>query len=391
MTGRVVAAHAAQVGAGRVEGPLKGHHHQTYAVPVDPASPLAGEFRWLKLREPREVRWYDMRLFTSEELVIEELYGRLPHIPRVVRMSADPDAGPDADPNAGPDVHTGADAGIVTLSEFIEGTTLDRLPAAARHLPERFLAQLAELFAALAAVDVGPLLARALPECGCAEGEPGERDSRGFLRQLAHFTVAHIYRGESGLPDTARLFHDLGVRDEILAGLAHRVPELTPRPPRLLHADLHRKNLVVDRRGALWPIDWDLALVGDPLYELATHLHLMGYRPDQEREVVRRWRAAVGPAAARGAAADLGHYRDFKRLQSVCTDVIRGAARVAESAVRVGPGDALPAGAVRRAAAGARAALAGARGLLGLEKVPPLVAVEAAYEAWWRHGGVSKA
>lgn len=366
MTGRVL-EEVGQVQADLVEGPLKGHHHQTYAVPVDPASPLAGEFRRLKLREPREVRWYDMRAFDSEELVTEELHGRLPHVPRVLR--------------------TALGASTVTLTEFIEGTTLDRLPSNAPHLPERFLRQLAELFAALAAVDVGPFLAHARPECACAESAPGERDSRGFLRQLAHFTVAHIYLADTARPETAALFRELGVREETLRALPDRWPGLTPRPPRLLHADLHRKNLVVDRRGALWPIDWDLALVGDPLYELATHLHLMGYRPDQEADVVRRWSAAVGPAAARGLTADLPHYRDFKRLQSVCTDVIRGTARVAEAAARGGPGAPVPAGALRRAAAGARAALAGARELLGLEKVPPLVAVEAAYEAWaagWR-------
>jgi hypothetical protein len=364
-----VLVEAAHARIDRVEGPLKGHHHQTYAVPVDAASPLAGEFRWLKLREPREVRWYDMRQFAAEEQVTEQLHGRLPRIPRVLRMA----------------VGAGR-LGTVTLAEFIEGTTLDRLPVRGRPVPERFLRQLAELFAALGAVEVGPFLGRARAECECGGAGPGERDSSGFLRQLVHFTVRHVYEGEPGpgLPETGGLFRELGVAGGAVEEWAARAPRLTAREPRLLHGDLHRRNLVVDRRGALWPIDWDLALVGDPLYELATHLHLMDYPVDQEAEVVRRWREAVGPGASRGTAADLPHYLDFKRLQSVCTDVVRGAARVAEAAARAGHGAEVPGGELRRAAAGVRKALAGARGVLGLEKVPPLVAVEAAFEAWWR-------
>lgn len=348
---RRVVAHAEGVGADRLEGPLKGFHHQTFAVRLDPGSPLAAEFRWLKLREPRPgVFWYDMRYFPSEDRLLQWLHGRLPRVPRVTRYPV-------------------RDA-MVTFAEFIEGVTLDRLPSAARKVPERILGQLEEFFAALAAIDPEPLLAEGRSDCDCADG-PAGRGPAGFLRELAHFTVVHIYLPHR--PLFGGLFDDLGVNHETLAGLPRRVPDLTFREPRVLHGDLHRKNLVVDRWGALWTIDWELALIGDPLYDLATHLHLMGYRPDQEADMIHRWSRAVGPAAARGLDADLPHYRDFKRVQSVCTDVIRGAARLAES-----PGDA----ALRRAAMTVRRALLAAREPLGMDKVPPAVAVEAAFEAW---------
>lgn len=358
MTWRV-GAHVAAVGADRIEGPLKGNHHYSFAVRLDRGSPLAGDFTWLKLREPRPgIFWYDMRFFPSEDLLLQRLQGRLPHVPRVRRY-------PVSD-------------GELTFAEFIEGVTLDRLPAAAERVPERVLGQLEELFAALASVDPGPLLADGQSSCDCADGARGtaDRGSNGFLSELLHFAVAHIYLPHR--PRLGGLFEDLGVSDETLTGLPHRAPVLTPRPPRLLHGDLHRKNLVVDRWGALWAIDWELALIGDPLYDLATHLHLMDYRPDQEGDVVGRWRRAVGAAAARGLETDLPHYRDFKRVQSVCTDVIRSAARLAEQ-----PGSAP----LRRVAAVVHRALLAAREPLGLEKVPPVVAVEAAFEAWLRSQG----
>lgn len=351
MTWRV-GAHAAPVGADLVEGPLKGNHHFTFALRLDRASPLAGEFPWLKLREPREgVFWYDMRYFPSEDRLLEQVQGRLPRVPRVRRAAVRDD--------------------VLTFAEFIEGVTLDRWPAAAERVPEQILEQLEELFAALAAIDPGPLLAEGQPSCDCADGGAGGRDGSGFLRQLLHFTLAHIY-----LPNRPRLgglFDELGVSHEALTGLPGQVPDLTPRGPRLLHGDLHRKNLVVDRRGALWTIDWELALIGDPLYDLATHLHLMGYRPDQERDVIRRWCRAVGPDASRGLDADLPRYRAFKRAQSVCTDVIRGAARLAEHPDGTQLG---------RVTAGVYRALVAAQDVLGMEKVPPPVAVEAAFEAW---------
>lgn len=363
MTWRV-GAHVAEVGAERVEGPLKGNHHFSFAVRLDRGSPLAGDFTWLKLREPRPgIFWYDMRFFPSEDLLLQRLQGRLPHVPRVRRY-------PVSD-------------GEMTFAEFIEGVTLDRLPAAAERVPERVLGQLEELFGALVAVDPGPLLADGQPSCDCADGagSTGDRGSTGFLRALLHFAVVHIYLPHR--PLLGSLFEDLGVSDETLTCLPHRVPDLTPRAARLLHGDLHRKNLVVDRRGALWAIDWELALIGDPLYDLATHLHLMGYSSDQERDVVCRWRRAVGEAAARGLEADLPHYRDFKRVQSVCTDVIRSAARLAEQRGDGPPQSGRPGStSLRRVAAVVHRALMAAREPLGLEKVPPIVAVEAAFEAW---------
>ncbi|CAG7616397.1 phosphotransferase family protein [Actinacidiphila bryophytorum] len=358
MTWRV-GTHGAEVGVDRVEGPLKGHHHYSFAVRLDRGSPLAGDFTWLKLREPRPgIFWYDMRFFPSEDLLLEWVQGRLPHVPRVRRLRV-------------------LD-GELTFAEFIEGVTLDRLPAAAERVPERVLEQVEELFAALAAVDPEPLLAGGQPSCDCADRESGSgaRGATGFLPELLHFAVTHIYLPHR--PRLGGLFEDLGVSDRTLTGLPYRVPDLTPRAPRLLHGDLHRKNLVVDRWGSLWAIDWELALIGDPLYDLATHLHLMGYRPDQEGDVVRRWCRAVGPDAARGLEADLPHYRDFKRVQSVCTDVIRSAARLAEQ-----PGSA----SLRRVAAVVHRALLAAREPLDMEKVPPLVAVEAAFEAWLRSKG----
>ncbi|MFF7158705.1 phosphotransferase [Streptomyces sp. NPDC008139] len=378
---------AKAVGAELVEGPLKGYHHQTYAVLLDPGSPFATDFRRLKLREPREgVYWYDMRWFSSEDLLLRRLNERhrdlFPYIPQVRELDVQG--------------HRMAFLG------FIEGVTLDRAPdSRGGRVAERFLRQIEDLFRSLAALDAEPLAAHGgqPAPCGCEGREQdltrsGKGGSTAFLRGLTHFTVRHAYEGRqrASLHD---LLVELGVPGNALNAFARAEPELTDRPRALLHGDLHRKNFIVDRVGALWTIDWELALIGDPLYDLATHLHLMAYYPEQELEMVRRWERAVGPDASAGARDDLPHYRAYKRVQSLCTDVIRAATRLVESPDT--PGTDTACLRLRGTAALVRKALDAALEPLGIEKAPPRQAVEDVFDAWWRqewkasHGGSAAA
>lgn len=346
-----IEAGAFRLGADRVEGPLKGYHHHAFAVHLDPGSPLAGEFGWLKLKEPRPgVFWYDMRCFSSEDRLLQELYGRVPRVPRVSGF--------------------GYGDELVTFAAFIEGATLDRVSHAGDPVAERFLAQIEELFHALAAIDVQPLSQGDLLDCGHQAPSHYTRSAT-FLHTLVHFSAVHAYSARLGTMDG--LLADLGVRRDALRDFGEALPELTDRKPQLLHGDLHRKNFVVDREGCLWTIDWELALFGDPLYDLATHLHLMGYQPQQEQDMIRRWKRAVGEESWRGAEEDLPHYLTYKRLQSVYTDVVRGAARLLQE-----PGD----GRLRSTSALVHKAMLAAQEPLGVEKVPPLPAIEAAFHAW---------
>jgi aminoglycoside phosphotransferase (APT) family kinase protein len=345
------AAAASDLEVDRVEGPLKGYHHRAYAVRLDPGSPLAADFRWLKLREPRSgVLWYDMRRFPSEDQLLQALYGRVPRIPRVSRQWIND--------------------GWVTFTAFIEGVTLDRVPEAAGRVADRYLDQIEELFRALAAVDSPPLAYDGLLACDCRKSAHGNR-STAFLRALTHFSVQHAYA--SHWDSTRGLMAELGVNEDALRDFGLRLPELTDRAPRLLHGDLHHRNFIVDRLGGLWTIDWELALFGDPLYDLATHLHLMGYQPDQEEDMFRRWKRAVGEESSLGADEDLPHYRMYKELQSVYTDIIRGAARLRED-----QGERR----LRRTAVLVHRAMTAAREPLGMGKVPPLPVIEAAFSVW---------
>ncbi|MFI7011576.1 phosphotransferase [Streptomyces sp. NPDC050145] len=216
----------------------------------------------------------------------------------------------------------------VLLQRFVEGVTLGARYRSATQVPERFQRQIMQVFADLAAVrpEMVSVERRCAPEDRTDEG-----DSAGFLERLMHFMEVNVYQGHLG--EFGSLFQALGVHDVAFKFLRDRVEGLRSRPFHLLHADLHRENLIIDRRGQLWPIDWELAMFGDPLYDLATHLHLMRYPKEQERRVVSLWRDVMRTARMAGAAGltrDLPLLLDFKRAQSVFTDVIRTALTLRE-------------------------------------------------------------
>ena len=82
------------------------------------------------------------------------------------------------------------------------------------------------------------------------------------------------------------LFEALNIPDDPFECLRLSAARLHPRSFGLLHGDLHRRNMLISGVH-LWIVDWELALFGDPAYEVAVHLHKMYYRPDEERMYMR--------------------------------------------------------------------------------------------------------
>ncbi|MFD8304193.1 phosphotransferase [Streptomyces sp. NPDC059690] len=218
--------------------------------------------------------------------------------------------------------------------------------------------------------------ARELPRLPSAWPRPG--DSQGFwLRQAGHaeWAIRKRHWAEFGA-----LFTDLGMPPDALVRLCERPPVLRPRPFGLLHADLHRGNVIVpapDSPG-LVPIDWELATYGDPLHDLATHLVRMRYPDHQWDEVISVWATVfttrIGPEAVAGLAEDLPHYLRLERAQSVFPDVMR-AVDVLGSRSKVSDVD--------RAAESVRRALEAAQEPLRLPSVPRTSEITQILFRWW--------
>ncbi|MEU2433454.1 phosphotransferase [Streptomyces sp. NPDC007861] len=336
-----------------IKGPFRGSHHETYFFPV--VSPETGLPVPVKCREPRAgLLWFDRRCFKSEEGLVQALRGRISSLPGIVLQT-----------------------GGVSLQRFVEGATLGEAFGHTGPLPADVVRQLMRLVSELAAVRAGNLAADRT--CQSAD-RPHDGDTQGFLERLVLFVEERVLRANSA--EYGEIFTELGITDAALHHLRRRVSGLTRRPFCLLHGDLHRENLILDGHGKVWTIDWELAMVGDPLYDLATHLHLMRYPAAQAAEVTRAWAAAVEEALPGGSAGwyeDLDRLLAFKRAQSVFTDTIRSALTLAAAE----PDRPL----LDRTAARLHDVLAAAARPLGLAAVPSAWEIGNALTAWHKRSG----
>lgn len=132
--------------------------------------------------------------------------------------------------------------------------------------------------------------------------------------------------------------------------------EVSHREPSLLHGDLNPWNLV--RRAdpyALTIIDWEMALIGDPLYDLVRHMHLTPTRPEIRDRMFSRWARRLPPEYTRDWRKDWQAYSRLETVRSAYIDLDR-----------LVTGASLDAPNVRRAVESYAATLALASGSLGL-------------------------
>lgn len=151
-----------------------------------------------------------------------------------------------------------------------------------------------------------------------------------------------------GLPDADRL-----------AGILAR-HTVSDRKPALLHGDLNPWNLV-RRAGrlALTIIDWEMALVGDPLYDLVRHTHLTPTRPEIRTRMFARWERELPAEHTADWRQDWRVYRWLEIVRSAYIDLDR-----------LATGTGLDAPNVRRAVDSYAMTLATAKASLGLPAHP---------------------
>ncbi|PWI20590.1 phosphotransferase enzyme family protein [Streptomyces sp. Act143] len=295
-----------------------------------------------------------IRTWADEAEILDAIQGVLPHVPQCLYKGEN-----------------------YAIHSYVEGVPLSKACSNGKSVDTLIIRALADLLAQMTQVRSGAL--PALPS-----GWPGSRtDSQAFLRTLVLMADQQIR--QPNWSDFGGLFAALGIPEDALLRLADRVPAMSRRPFSLLHADLHRDNVIMSYAGdsPLICVDWELATYGDPLHDLATHLVRMQYPARQWDEVIGAWAAAmrrVRPAAVRGLTTDLAHYIDFERAQSVYPDVMRAAQSLQNS----------PNQKTLDAAKGEVArALSVAAGPLGLGSVPDGQEIERILFRWLaaRNGG----
>lgn len=243
----------------------------------------------VRIPVPRADRM-DLRIWDEAD-VLRAVSPRVIRVPRLLYASSDPS---------------------FQIHEFVSGPQLDELAPRGVPLPADVISDVLQVLAELATVPLAEL--PPLPDAW-----PADENCSDFASRLSADTQRVFEESQAEFGD---LFRAFGIPDDPLATIVPYWSKLTRRPFRLLHADIHRRNILMSSRGAIF-LDWELALWGDPVYELAVNVHKMSYLDDELRALFSGWEAMAGPALLRSWHEDLTAYLRHERVKSAIVDSVR--------------------------------------------------------------------
>ncbi|MFF4448240.1 aminoglycoside phosphotransferase family protein [Streptomyces sp. NPDC001502] len=207
------------------------------------------------------------------------------------------------------------------IHEYVPGRRIDELAPDGEALPEAVLKAVEGFFAALLRVP-----GAVLPPM--PEHWPQDGDTPGFAGLLLALVREIRRRGDHA---NLSLYEALGVPEDPCAALVERAGRMSRRLFRLLHADIHRKNMIMAEDGHVAFLDWELALWGDPVYDLADHLHKMSYTPTERRAVTQAWERSAPEECLTGWQADLDFYLAYEATKSAVVDTVRWGRLIADT------------------------------------------------------------
>lgn len=203
------------------------------------------------------------------------------------------------------------------IQDFIAGELLDDIAPRGHAVPDCVPRDVARLFADL----------RTIPTELLPTPSPSIEDPAEFARRLSDVTQRVYQENQHRF---GPLYRNLGVPENPLDTVMAGWRTLESRPFRLVHADVHRKNMIIKNGREVVFLDWELALYGDPLYDVATHLHKMGYQPGERDVLLSQWVAAEPEAATGRWEHDLRTYLNHEKIKSVIVDAVRYAKVLSE-------------------------------------------------------------
>ncbi len=206
--------------------------------------------------------------------------------------------------------------------EWLPGLTVEDHWPRGTPLPPGAVEDLAMLLAQVTSVPLS-----ALPDLPA--GRPTGDDAPGFFALLVEHTTG-LLRGCP--PEHDERLRAFGVDEEALQEVIDAGAHISPRLLSLCHGDLNRRNFL-RHGGQTWVLDWELATLGDPAWDVAVLRHRGGLCPKDAR-MLRTHLAAVHPHPP--AEESVVAYLRLEQFRSLLVDSVRYRARglTAETAER---------------------------------------------------------
>ena len=264
---------------------LAGHYNDNYRLDHDGASYM---FRFPRVEEAQ----MDPRPF-AEPSVLAALAGKNLPVPEIIYVSPD---------------------NCFSVQTYIDGTLMDKAHPSGSPLPSSIQDEIAKFYGRLARL-----------ECpGVADSLAPDWPRKGPALTFFEKILEKSWKIQDEYRLTHAAYYDfLNLPKDPYSGFLARGSRLRQRPWQLIHADLHRGNMIVRPDGTVAVIDWELALYGDFLYCIAAHLHRMMYSSAERAQMAQKIKAALPEAYQERYEQDLGFYLDYEALKSIITDTVR--------------------------------------------------------------------
>jgi len=212
-----------------------------------------------------------------------------------------------------PSVLSGDSGDGAFVIERLPGLTVEDHWPRGTPLPPGTVEDLAVLLAQITSVPLATL-----PELPA--GRPAGDDAPGFFTMLAEHTRGLLRQCPSEHDERLRV---LGVDEAALQQVIDAGEHISPRLLGLCHGDLNRRNLL-RHNGQTWVLDWELATLGDPAWDVAVLLHRGGLCAEDAR-MLRSQLGALHPHPP--TEESVIAYLRLEQFRSLLVDSVRYRAR----------------------------------------------------------------